>query len=94
VRNHIGKLVACLLLLLLMLFAALVWPTRFSYWEQPVRGGEKLLVRTNRFTGRTEFLYPGVGWVTSTLDRYQDLQLATPPGWEVVPSETVQRATK
>jgi hypothetical protein len=75
-------------------FIWFVWPTRFSYYEQTQNRGPTLLVRTNRFTGRTEFLYPGLGWVTSTLDRYEDAKKEAPPGWEPVPSEAVKAATR
>jgi len=62
-------------LLVVVLFALLVWPTLYRYDHIETGPGQSLPVRTNRFTGFTEILYPD-GWTSAsaspkreTLDR-------------------------
>jgi hypothetical protein len=55
-----------------MVFAWFVWPTPYTYYDQQVSSGTRLLTRVSRFTGRVEFLYPGRGWVHSPVDVSKD----------------------
>lgn len=50
---------------ILILFAIFVWPTRYVYTHMNVGDGASLLIRIDRFTGKTEWFNPNVaygGW--------------------------------
>ena len=49
-------------LLLLVAFAAYVWPTRWRYDHMTV-DGDIVPVRMDRLTGRADMLLPDEGWV-------------------------------
>ncbi len=51
-----------LLLLLLVAFAAYVWPTRWRYDHMTV-DGDIVPVRMDRITGHADMLLPDEGWV-------------------------------
>ncbi len=53
---------------IMLAVAWFVWPTRYFYYEQQALSGTRLLARTDRFSGRVEFLFPGQGWVLSSAD--------------------------
>jgi hypothetical protein len=47
------------LILLIALFAVLVWPTKYKYLPYE---SDYLAIRINRFTGESEGLHPNLGW--------------------------------
>ena len=53
-----------LLLLVLLVFASFVWPSRWRYDHISV-DGDSYLVRINRFSGHADILVPETGWVRS-----------------------------
>ena len=55
---------------LIVAFAALVWPTRWRYDHMTV-DGDTYPVRIHRLTGHAELLLPGDGW-TPVEDAFPD----------------------
>ncbi len=49
-------------ILLLLLFAAFVWPTRWRY-DHMTMDGNIVPVRMDRFSGEVDMLVPDEGWV-------------------------------
>lgn len=58
-KHWIAVSVIAALLTLALAFGAFVWPTMYRYDHTTNGVGMSLLVRTNRFTGSSEVLWPG-----------------------------------
>lgn len=56
------RLKALLWLIVLALFAAYVWPTRWRY-DHMTMDGNIVLVRMDRFSDEADMLLPDEGWV-------------------------------
>jgi hypothetical protein len=51
---------------ILLLIAVFVWPTRYRYDRMVGANGFQTILRTDRFTGETEYFNPSIGWVAPT----------------------------
>ena len=56
------RLKALLWLLVMLVFAVYVWPTRWRYDHMTLEGNI-VLVRVDRFSGEADMLLPDEGWV-------------------------------
>ena len=56
------RLKSLLWLLVVLVFAVYVWPTRWRY-DHMTLDGNIVLVRMDRFSGEAEMLLPDEGWV-------------------------------
>ena len=61
-RNVLRVILAVVVLSLLVLFAAFVWPTRYRYDHMTV-DGDVVPVRIDRVNGDADMLLPDQGWV-------------------------------
>jgi hypothetical protein len=56
------RLKALVWLIVMLVFAAYVWPTRWRYDHMSLEGNI-VLVRMDRFSGEADMLLPDEGWV-------------------------------
>jgi hypothetical protein len=63
-KDYLTTGVLCIVFALVCLFAAFVWPTRYVYHHAGV-GGNQLIVRIDRFSGKADILLFGKGWVSA-----------------------------